>query len=81
MLDVVADRVDTLPACDWVGANDWVRGGEVGADVLWGATGFAVELEVVLRGGLAKDGLGESCGECFEKCAVSGADAVVDLVA
>jgi hypothetical protein len=35
MLYVVANCKDGLPASNWVGANDWVLGGEFLADVEW----------------------------------------------
>ena len=49
---VVAHSEDALPSGDWVGADHWVDGLELGADVLGCATRVAVELETILLRGL-----------------------------
>jgi hypothetical protein len=33
VLDVMAKGKDGLPASDWVGADDWVLGGELGTNI------------------------------------------------
>lgn len=80
-LHVVADGEDALPAGDGVGADDGVRGGKVGADVLRGAAGFRVELEAVVGRGGVEEWLGVGGGEGLEEALVGGGEAVVELVA
>ena len=57
MLHVGTDCEDGFPACDGVGADDRVDGGEFFADVVGGAAGGGVEFEVAVFGGLVEFGL------------------------
>ena len=59
---MVADCKDRFPACDGVGADDWVDGGEFFADVMGGAAGGGVEFEVAFLGGIVEFGLGVGGG-------------------
>jgi hypothetical protein len=54
VLNVVANSEDGLPASDWVGADNWVLGGEFIADVEWGATRLGVKLELLVLGSLGE---------------------------
>jgi hypothetical protein len=51
---VVADGKHTLPAGDWVGADDWVDRKEFCADIFRGTTFLAVDLKSVLLGGIGE---------------------------
>jgi hypothetical protein len=53
---------DTLPASNWVGANDGVNGFEDGTNVLGGTTWLAVELKAVVLSSLVEARLG--VGSC-----------------
>lgn len=57
VLHVGADCEDGFPACDGVGADDGMDGGEYFADVVWGAARVGVEFEVAVLGGLVEFGL------------------------
>ena len=81
LLRVDADGIDGLPACDGIGADDGVDGGEVGADVLGGAARAFEEGEAALGGDGVELGLGEGAGEGLVELLVGFRDAVVDVVA
>ena len=81
VLDVVADSEDGLPACNWVGADDWVLGGELIADVQWGTTGLSVELELLVLGSLGEQRLGIGGSKAVKELLVGRGESVVDLIA
>lgn len=56
-MNLVTGAEQALPAGNGVSADNRVRGSEVKACVLWSATVFVDELEVVLCGHLVKVGL------------------------
>jgi hypothetical protein len=80
VLDVVADSEDGLPACNWVGADDWVLGREFIADVKWGATRFSVELELLVLGSLSEERLGIGGSKSIKELLVGRRESVVDLI-
>lgn len=59
---MVADCVDGFPACDGVGADHGVDGGQVAAGVFGGTAWGGVEFEVVGFGGGVEFGLGVGGG-------------------
>lgn len=79
--DVLPDGIHRLPPSDRIGADDWVCGGEVLADVKWGAARGGVQGEIASLGGLVQLGLGAVHGEGFEEALVGGGEPVVKLVA
>lgn len=79
--DVMPDTEDGLPPCDWVCTNDRVCCHELSTDVLWRATGLAIQFEAVFFGGSAEAGLRVCCCELVEKFLVRFRKPVVKLVA
>ena len=55
---MVTDRKDGFPACDWIGADDGVDGGEFFTNVVRGAARAEVDFEVVIFRRRVEDGLG-----------------------
>jgi len=54
MLNVVADSEDSLPACNGIGADNWVLGRELVTNIQWRATGLGVELEFLVLSSLGE---------------------------
>lgn len=77
---MTSDGEDALPPSDRVGADDWVDRLEVESDVLWCATGLAVELEPTLLGDFLEVWLGKGPCQPFQELLVWLADAIIDLV-
>ena len=81
LLHVVTDREYGFPACDGVGADYGMDGDEVFADVVRGAAGVGVELEIAGFGGFVEAGLGVGGCEAFEELLIRLGKTVEELVA
>lgn len=81
MLNMVADRVNTLPPGNWVCSNDRMDCPQFRADVFWRTTWLVVQLEPSLLGQQAKEILLIGNGQALEELLVGLADTVIDFIA
>lgn len=79
-LRVLPDRVETLPACDRVRADNRVHRAKLPASVLSGAARLLIDLKTTSIGGCDEVRPAESAREAFEEFLVGRRDAVVELV-
>jgi hypothetical protein len=80
VLDVMAEGKDGLPSSDWVGANDWMLGGELGTNIQWRSTGRIIEFKFVVLGGLGEEWLSISCSKSVKELLVGWGEAVIDFI-
>lgn len=80
VLDVVADSEDGLPAGNGVGADNWVLGRELVANIQWGTTGLGVELELLVLCSLGEQRLGIGGRKAIKELLVCRRESVVDLI-
>ena len=81
MLDMAANREDTLPTRDRVGAHDGVDGLQLATNVFRSAPRLVVELKPCVFCHLPEIWLLKRGGKTFEELLVRFTDAVVDFIA
>jgi hypothetical protein len=80
MLDMSANREDTLPSSDRIRTDDWMDSFKLASNIFWSTTSLFVKLEAPSLCSFDKAGLGKRCCECLQKFLIWFTDAIVDLV-